>query len=129
MTRVRQEMSQEQKHAVAIGAAFAQLTFAKLYPGGVESFVDQRAKVQEHFINMLEASASDAIKFNGLKVGGKGFGQEMAIGIRLQNMYFTALLPVSHKEWRTDAVHGMIDRLADELRPLNKEGFIALAAT
>jgi hypothetical protein len=42
----------------------------------------------------------------------------MATGMRLQNMYFTALLPISHQEWRTDAVYEMVDRLAAQFQPL-----------
>jgi hypothetical protein len=37
-------------------------------------------------------------------------------------MYFTALLPLSHNQWRTDEVFDMVDRLSGQITPLNEKG-------
>jgi hypothetical protein len=122
ISRVRR-MPEQQQAGVAAGVAYAMRSFGALYPGGVKSFVNQRAKVQQGFVDMLEASANDATNNPAaIKISGLNLGRELATGIRLTNMYFAALLPLSHPEWRTDDVYGMIDRLGDQLRPLNHQG-------
>jgi hypothetical protein len=117
------KMSEEQRLGVAAGVTFAMRTFGKLYHGDFKRFVEQRANVQNHFINILNASANDASNNPAaVKVHGRNLGREMGTGIRLANMYFTAMLPLSHNEWRTDAVGAMVDRLGDQLTPLNEKG-------
>jgi hypothetical protein len=120
----------EHQLGVAVGVTFAFRNFTALYPGGIKSFVEQRASVQENFINILHLSANDARK-NPAAVNllGRNLGYEMAIGIKLVNMYFTALLPLSHNERRPDAVYEMVDRLSDQLTPLNERGRVLLGTT
>ena len=129
ITRVR-TMPEEQQLGVALGVTFAMRSFGALYPGGFKNFVDQRANIQEQFIARLDESATDASKNPAaVNVHGQNLGREMATGIRLANMYFTALLPLSHSEWRTDAVYAMIDRLSAQLTPMNERGRVVLGPT
>jgi hypothetical protein len=124
------KMSEEQQLGVAAGVTVAMRTFGKLYRGDFKKFVNQRASVQEHFINILDASAKDARNNPAaVNIHGRNLGREMAVGIRLASMYFTAMLPLSHSEWRTDAVYTMVDRLSAQLTPLNEKGQALLGPT
>jgi hypothetical protein len=123
-------MSEDKRAGVAVGVAFAFQTFEQLYPGDVQSFVAQSPKVQEDFINMLSASANDAQRNPvAVRIHGQGLGPELAIGIRLANMYFGGLPPLSYEEWRTDAVFAMVDRLCNQLIPYVKQGLALLEET
>jgi hypothetical protein len=124
------KMSEEQQLGVAVGVTFAMRTFGKLYHGDFKRFIEQRASDQEHFIKILDASANDASKNPAaINVHGRNLGREMSTGIRLVKMYFTAMLPLSHNEWRTDAVYAMVDRLNDQLSPMNERGRVLLGTT
>jgi hypothetical protein len=129
MTEISQ-MSEEQQSGVSVGVTFAMRSFGALYHGDFKRFVEQRASVQENFINSLDASANDAINNpTAVNIQGRNLGREMAAGIKLAKMYFTAMLPLSHKEWRTDAVYAMVDRLGAQLTPLNEKGRAFLGPT
>lgn len=83
------KMPEQQQSGVAVGVTFAMRSFGALYHGDFKRFVEQRAGVQENFINSLAASANDAINNPAaVNIHGRNLGREMATGIRLAKMYF-----------------------------------------
>jgi hypothetical protein len=112
MSRVKVEMSNAQRTAVAYGVAFAWRTFNSKFSSG-EDFLKKPSAIKMDFINDIEKMRNAMAERNE---------NEVATGIALANMYFAALSTLSEKTG--DAA--MVNRMADQLEPLNKEGTILL---
>lgn len=106
--QVRTDMSASQQAAVGYGVAFAWRAFNSKFASG-EDCMRKFSAIKTDFIHSIEKMHNAMAERNDA---------EVAAGMALANMYFAALVALSERTGNA----AMVNRMADQLEPFNKEG-------